>query len=117
MDLVVKLSSKDTSNIGILPIASKCVSINFADQCIHIINNKYRLNAIKGITKIQNRESLLKYQSCICNFQRNIEVNHRGMIIIWYNKLFPLLNVTYENHLHMEARVLLDILIISQIKN
>ena len=34
------ITSNDTTNIGILSSASKYVSINFADQCLHILNNK-----------------------------------------------------------------------------
>ena len=52
-ELMGKLASKDTTNIGILPSASKYVSINFADKCLHTITNKKRLNGLKGITKIQ----------------------------------------------------------------
>ena len=55
MELIRKLASNETSNIGMLPIASKDVSIQFADQCIHILKNKYRLDRLKGSTKIQNR--------------------------------------------------------------
>ena len=35
MELIGKLASNDTSKIGILPSASKYVSINFSDQCTH----------------------------------------------------------------------------------
>ena len=65
MELIGKLSSNDTSNIGMLPSALKYVSIKFAYQCIYILNNKERLNRHKDITKNQTRESLLKYQSRI----------------------------------------------------
>ena len=40
MELIGKLASNDTSNIGILPSASKDVSVKFAYQCIHILNIK-----------------------------------------------------------------------------
>ena len=59
--------------------ASKDVSVKFADQCIHIINNKEKLNGLKYRTKMQDRESLFKYQSHIYNVQRNYDVKHRGM--------------------------------------
>ena len=62
MEPIDKLAGKDTSNIGMLPSASKYVSIKFADQCIHILNNKYRLNGLKDSTKMKNRESPFKYQ-------------------------------------------------------
>ena len=39
MELIDKLVSNNTSNIGMLPIASKDVPIKFEDQCIHILNN------------------------------------------------------------------------------
>ena len=55
MEIIGKLSSNNTSKIGIIPSASKDVIINFSDQCIHILNNKYRLNGIKGSTKMQKR--------------------------------------------------------------
>ena len=35
MELIGKLASNDTSKIGILPSASKYVSINVSDQCTH----------------------------------------------------------------------------------
>ena len=47
MELIGKLASNDTSNIVMLPSASKYASIEFADQCIHIINNKEILNVLK----------------------------------------------------------------------
>ena len=53
MELIGKLSSNDTSEIGMLPSASKYVSIKFEYQCIHILNNKERLNRLKSITKIK----------------------------------------------------------------
>ena len=53
MELIGKLESNVTSNIGILPSASKYASIKFLDQCIHIINNKDRLNGLKGSTHMQ----------------------------------------------------------------
>ena len=59
MELISKLESYDTSKIGMLPSASKDVSIKFVDQCRHILNNKERLNGIKGITNMQKRESIL----------------------------------------------------------
>ena len=40
MEIIGKLASNDISNILILSSASKYVSIKFADQFIHIINNK-----------------------------------------------------------------------------
>ena len=40
LELVGKLESSDTTNIRILPSASKDVSIKFVDQCLHILNNK-----------------------------------------------------------------------------
>ena len=46
-----------------LPIDSKYVSIKFAEQCIHIVNNKDKLNELKGNTKMKKRELLFKYQS------------------------------------------------------
>ena len=51
MEPIDKLAGKDTSNIGMLPSASKYVSNKFADQCIHILNNKQRLNILKDIKK------------------------------------------------------------------
>ena len=40
MEIIGKLATKDTPNIGMLPSDSKDVSIIFLDQCIHILNNK-----------------------------------------------------------------------------
>ena len=53
MELMGILASNDATNIVMLPSASKYFFVNFADQCLHIINNKERLNGLKGSTKIQ----------------------------------------------------------------
>ena len=50
MEPMGKLSSNDTTNIGMLPSASKYVSIKFADQCLHILNDRKTLNGLKGST-------------------------------------------------------------------
>ena len=71
MELIGKFAGNDTSTIEIIPSASKHLSIKFADQFIHMINNKDRLNGFKGITKIQHKESLFKYQSRFNNAQSN----------------------------------------------
>ena len=89
MEPIVKLLSKNKSNIGTSPSASKDVSIKTSDECIHIINNKERLNGLKGSAKNKNRESLFKNQSLIYNVQRNSDVNYRGMKMRWNNKMFP----------------------------
>ena len=52
IELLVKLASDDTSKIGIHPIASKDVSINFSWQCLHILINNERLNGPKRIITI-----------------------------------------------------------------
>ena len=39
MEFIGILGSNNTSKVGILPSASKDVSIKFAYQCLHIINN------------------------------------------------------------------------------
>ena len=44
MELIGKLASNNSSKIVTLPSASKDVSVKFADQFIHIINNKSILN-------------------------------------------------------------------------
>ena len=36
MEIICKLASNNISNIGMLPRASKYVSVKFLDQCIHI---------------------------------------------------------------------------------
>ena len=93
MELIGKLTSNDTKNIGMLPSASKGVYVKFSDQCIHIFNNKDRLNGLKGSTKMQERESLFKYQSRVYSVQSNYDVDHRGMKMQWDNKMFSSLNV------------------------
>ena len=54
-ELIGKLVSKYTIKIGMLPSASKDVSIEFSDKCLRILNNKERLNGIKVSTKMKNR--------------------------------------------------------------
>ena len=44
MELMGKLSINDTTNIEMLPSASKYVYISFAYPCLHILNNKERFN-------------------------------------------------------------------------
>ena len=53
MEIIGKLASNNTSNIGIIPSAPKDVSVKFVDQWIHILYNKDRLNELKCSTKIQ----------------------------------------------------------------
>ena len=48
MEIIGKLASNDTSNIGIVSSDSKYVFIKSADKCIPNFNNKGRLNGIKG---------------------------------------------------------------------
>ena len=92
MELIGKLASNDTSNIGIIPSASKYISIQFSDQYIKNLSNKEIWNGYKGSTKIQKIESLFKYQSRIYNIERNSDVNHRGMKMRCNNKRFPSLH-------------------------
>ena len=47
-----KLTSHDTFNIGILPSASKVVSINSAEQFLKIITNNDQFSGLKVSTKI-----------------------------------------------------------------
>ena len=51
------------------------------------------MNGLKGSQKMQKILLKFKYQSLIYNVQRNSDVNHRGMKMIWNNKIFPSLNV------------------------
>ena len=60
--IIDKLASNDTTKNGMLPSASKDISIKFAYQCLHILNKKEILNGIKVSKKIQKRQSLFKYQ-------------------------------------------------------
>ena len=93
IELMGKLASNDTKNIGMIPSASKDVSINFVDQCLHILKNKEILNGLKSSTKIQKIQSRLKYQPRTYNVQRNSDVDNRGMKMKWNNKLFSSLNI------------------------
>ena len=52
MEIIGKLGSNYNTNIGMIPSASKGVSIKFSDQCLHIYNNKEMLKRIKGRSKI-----------------------------------------------------------------
>ena len=92
MELMGKLASNDTTNIVMLSSASKYVSIEFVDQCLHILNHQEILNGLKGSTKMQKIQSQLKYQPRIYNVQRKSDVYHRRMKMRWNNKLFPSLN-------------------------
>ena len=56
MELIDKLASNYTSEIGMISSDPEYVSIKFEDQCIHTLNNKDRLNEFKIITEIQSRE-------------------------------------------------------------
>ena len=83
MRLIGKLVSNDTTNIGILPGASKDASIKFSNKCLHILNNKEIFHGLKGSTKMKIIEPLFKYQSRIYKVQSNSDVNHRCMKMIW----------------------------------
>ena len=92
MEIIGKLVSKNTTNIGMIHSALNYFSIKFVDQCIHILNNKEIMNGPKGRTKMQKRQSQFKYQSRIYNDQSNSDVDHRGMKMRWNNKKCPSLN-------------------------
>ena len=93
LELIGKLEKKYTTKIGMLSSDSRDVYIKLSDQCTHILKNKEGLNGLKCSTKIQKRESLFSYKSCIYNFQRKSDVNHKGIQMRWNNKTFPPLNV------------------------
>ena len=61
MELIGKLGGSNTTKNGMLPSASKDVSVKFVDQCLHIFNSKEILNGMKSSTKMQKREGLFKY--------------------------------------------------------
>ena len=44
VELIGKLGSNNTTNIGIITSDSKYVSVKFTDQCLHILHNKETLN-------------------------------------------------------------------------
>ena len=104
MELIGKLASNYNTKIGMFPSASKYVSVKFAYQCLHILNNKEGLNGIKGITQIKNRESLFKYQSRIYNAQRNSGVNHWGTKMRWNNNIFHRYMLLRAKYCHFDAR-------------
>ena len=79
MELIGKLKSSDTSNIGVLTSASKYVSINVLEHCLNIITNKDRLNRLKGSTKMKKREHIFKFDPGLYKIQQNDYVDHRGM--------------------------------------
>ena len=62
MKLIGKLASNDMSKIVMLPSVSKDNYVKFEEQCLHILNNNHVLNVLKGITKMKNIESPIKYQ-------------------------------------------------------
>ena len=55
MEIIGKLGTNDTTNIGILPSVSKYVSVKFSEKCLHILNNKEIPNGIKCSKKMKNR--------------------------------------------------------------
>ena len=60
MELLGKLSSNNTSNIGMIPSASKDICIKISEKCLIFFNNKDRLNGLKGGTKLK-KELLFKF--------------------------------------------------------
>ena len=51
MELVVHYIKNVTSNIGMLPLASKSGSINFSEKCLHILLIKFYWMDLKDVTK------------------------------------------------------------------
>ena len=62
IELIFKLASIDTTDIGVISSASKDDSIKFVDHCLRIINNKEGLNGIKVSTKMKKIQSQFKYK-------------------------------------------------------
>ena len=96
IEMIGKLASNNTSNIGMLPSASKHVYIKFSDQCIQILYNKEGGNELKCSTRIQKREPLFKYQSRVYNIHRESDVNHIGIKMRCRDKLSLSLNVNND---------------------
>ena len=55
MELLGKLASNDTSNIGMFLIASNDLSIKYTEQCFSILTKNDQLNELKSSTKIKDR--------------------------------------------------------------
>ena len=72
MELMSILSIYDITNIGMLPSASKYVSVSFTDQCLHTLNYKEIFNGLKGSTNMKKRQSEFKYQISIYIIQRTL---------------------------------------------
>ena len=87
MELIAKLASNDTPNIRSFPRASEYISIKFADQCLHIIIIKERLNGLKISTKKRKRNTI-QISITFYNVQITNDVNHRDKNMLWDNKLF-----------------------------
>ena len=73
--LVIK--KKDTSNIVILPQSSKSGAVNFSEQSLNILTNKYLFNGLKGCNNMKKCESQYKYDSYFYNIIVNHDVKHR----------------------------------------
>ena len=72
MELIRKLVSNNTTHIEILPSVSKDASVKFVDQFIHILNNKERLNEIKGITKCKRENHFSNINGVYKMFKVNL---------------------------------------------
>ena len=72
MELIGKLASNNTTNIYMLPSASKDVSIKFSDQYLHILNNKEILNGLKGSTKMKKRNHNSNINHVYTMFKENL---------------------------------------------
>ena len=71
-----------------LLFASKDVFIIISDQCIHITNNKYRLNRIKGSTKTPKKIITIQISINIYNVKRKNNIKQIGMKMRRNNNLF-----------------------------
>ena len=69
MRIIGEFEINDTSNIVMLPRASTYVSIKFADKCIQIINNKDRLNGLKGRKKFKRENRYSKTNHVFTTFK------------------------------------------------
>ena len=88
MELIGKLTSNDTPNIGILPSASKEASIKISDKCIRIINERNRSNGLKFRKKFKRDNQYSNINQIIYNIKVNSDVNHKVMQMKRNNKLF-----------------------------
>ena len=100
------LKTNDISNIGINPCASKSCSINFSEQCLHILNYEAGINGLKAFFFL-NQEYWSKYDPLFYTFKLTMMLIKEEWNQYGATKCPPLYIINGKTTLHVSKCILI----------